>query len=116
MCRAHFLSLKIIAYAPLRVDILRIARVLLDLLAQSPDMDIHRPDVARILVSPDNVEQVLSAVNLIRIEDKQLKDIELLRREIDLLSVDLDAPALAVHLESVDLHGLRALLLRLRSG
>ena len=75
----------------------RVARILLNLLAQTANMNIDRTYIARILVSPDNIQKILAAVHLIGIEYKQLENIEFLGCEIDLLVVDVDPAALAIH-------------------
>ena len=59
-------------------------------------MYIYGAHVARVLIAPDNVQQVLSAVHLVRIEDEKLEHIELLRSQIDLAVSDEDSSALAV--------------------
>ena len=68
------------------MNILRFTWIFLDLFAQTADMYIYGAHVARVLIAPDNIQQVLSAVHLVRIEDEKLEHIELLRSQIDLAS------------------------------
>ena len=74
-----FLSLEIVTNSPLCVNVLRFTWIFLNLFAQTADMYIYGAHVARVLIAPDNIQQVLSAVHLVRIEDEKLEHIELLR-------------------------------------
>ena len=47
-----------------------LARIIFDLLTKSTDMDVHGSHVAGILVSLDDVQKVLSAVDFVRVEDQ----------------------------------------------
>ena len=60
------------------MNIFRIRRVLLDLLAQTADVNVHCAHITRVFISPDYVQKILTAVDLVRIEYKQLKDIKFL--------------------------------------
>ena len=86
--------------------VFRVARIALDLLAQTADVYVHGADVAGVLVAPHNVQQVFTAVYFIRVKYQQLQDIKLLCRQVDLLSVDEDAAALAVQLQIPGFHDL----------
>ena len=70
--------LEIISDAPFGVYILRVARIYLNLFSQSPDMYIYGTDISRIFITPDNVEQILSAVHLVRMKDQKLQHIKIL--------------------------------------
>ena len=61
---------KIVTYPPFCINIDRFCRKRFDLLAEPPDMDVHRADVARIIISPDDVEQAFSAVNAAWVVDE----------------------------------------------
>ena len=51
-------------------------------------MHVHRAQVAQIVVLPDGFQKVFAAENLAAVADEQLKQIEFLRREVDLLLAD----------------------------
>ena len=87
----YFLTPEIITYTPFCMYILRVAWILLYLLPKPSYMYVHRPRITRVLVSPDDVQEVLSAVHFIRILSKKLKKIEFLRCQVDfLLSQSID--------------------------
>ena len=74
-------------------------------------MYIHSSHIARIFISPDNIQKVFTAVNLVRIKYKQLKHIKFFRCQIDLLACDKHTTALAVKLQITCLNGLGLFLL-----
>ena len=80
---------EVVSNPPLGVDILRVGRVLLDLLTQPSDMDIDCADITWIIIAPDKIQQILTAVDLVRIQNQQLQNIEFLCRQIDVLSLGL---------------------------
>lgn len=42
-------------------------------------MYIHRPDISRIIITPDRIQQMVTAVDFIRIQRHQLQQIKFLR-------------------------------------
>ena len=59
--------LEIIPHTPFGMHVLRIRRILLNLLTKSSDMHIHRPYITRIICSPYQSKQLFSSVNPILI-------------------------------------------------
>lgn len=87
------LNIEIISYSPLRMYILRLTGICLNLLTESPDVYIHRPDISRIIITPDRIQQMVTAVDFIRIQRHQLQQIKFLRCQIDLFSADIQSAA-----------------------
>ena len=61
-------------------------------------MYIDGSDITRIIISPDQIQQILSAVNLIRIHCQKLKHIKFLRCKIDLTFPDENTASFAINL------------------
>ena len=59
-------------------------------------MDVHRADIAAILIAPDEVEQVLAGIDAVRVADEQLDKVELAGRQLDGLAVLIDVALLCV--------------------
>lgn len=78
--------------------IVRNSRIYLDLFAQTPDMDIHGPGITRIVIPPNSVQQVFSALYFVRMEYEQFQQVKLFRRQVNLFAVDMDSPAVTVNL------------------
>ena len=57
----------VVADAPFRMYIAWIGRILFDLFTQTADMNIHGTHIPRIIVSPDQLQKTLPAVNLVGI-------------------------------------------------
>ena len=77
--------LEIISDAPFGVYILRFTWIGFNLLTETADMYIHSTYITRILISPYNVQQVLTTVNLIRIKYQKLQYIKFLCCQINSL-------------------------------
>ena len=72
----HRLCLEIVAHTPFGVYIFRLTGIGLDLFSQAADMYIYGTHISRIFITPDNVEQILSAVHLVRMKDQKLQHIK----------------------------------------
>ena len=83
--------LEIISDAPFGVYILRVARIYLNLFSQSPDMYIYGTHISRIFITPDNVEQILSAVHLVRMKDQKLQHIKFFGSQVYFSACNVDA-------------------------
>jgi len=92
------LTPEIIANSPLCVNVFRITWIYFNLLAQSSDMYIYRSCISRIIISPDKIQKIFPAVDLVRIHRQQLKYIKFFRCQIDLFLPDKDSASLAVDL------------------
>src|SRR5699024_9618575 len=66
------LSLEIVSDPPLGMDILGITGHCLDLFSQASDMHVYSPHISRILISPNQIQQVFSAVYFIRVLRQKL--------------------------------------------
>lgn len=62
-------------------------------------MHIHCAYIARVIIAPHCIEQMIAAVHLVRIQRHQLQQIEFLRCQVDLPSGDIQSPALTVQME-----------------
>ena len=67
-------------------------------------MHIHGPDISRIFITPDGIQQVFAAVHLVRIQHQKLQDIKFLGSQINLPVADKNASAVAVQLQVSCLH------------
>lgn len=81
------------------MDINRLSGVLFNLFPQSPDMYIHSPYIPRVIIAPDDVQKIFSAVYFIRVKNKKLQNIEFLGGKINLPAGDKYSAALAIHLQ-----------------
>lgn len=63
------------------MDINRLSGVLFNLFPQSPDMYIHSPYIPRVIIAPDDVQKIFSAVYLIRMKGQKLQQVILLGRQ-----------------------------------
>lgn len=59
-------------------------------------MDIHRADIAAVLIAPDEVKQIFAGVDAVRIADEQLDKVKLAGRQLDGLAVLIDVALLCV--------------------
>ena len=77
---SSLLGAEIVSDAPFRMNIFGIAGAWLDLLTETPYMDVHGSDIAGIhgLVAPHVRKQLFPAVDLVRITGQKLQQIELL--------------------------------------
>ena len=60
-------------------------------------MDVHRADIAAVLIAPDEVKQIFAGVDAVRVADEQLDKVKLARRQLNGLSVLIDVALLRVH-------------------
>ena len=61
----------------------------LDLLSQPSDMYINGTCIPRIVIAPDQIQKILSAVYLVRIQHQKLQYFEFFGRQTDLSSLDV---------------------------
>lgn len=61
-------------------------------------MDIHGPGITRIIIPPNSVQQIFSAVYFIRMEHEQFQQVKLFRRQVNLFAVDMDSAAVTINL------------------
>ena len=92
-----FLLLEEITNTPFCMYIFWLARAGLNLLSQSSDMDIHRPDIPRIVIAPYQIQKILPVENLIRIRDQKLKKVKFLGRQIHFTLTDKDSSAVQIN-------------------
>ena len=59
-------------------------------------MDVHRADIAAVLIAPDEVKQIFAGVDAVRVADEQLDKVKLARRQLDGFSVLIDVALLRV--------------------
>ena len=59
-------------------------------------MDVHRADIAAVLIAPDEVKQIFAGVDAVRIADEQLDKVKLACRQLDGLAVLIDVALLRV--------------------
>ena len=76
--------------------ILRLARIQLDLLPKPSDMYIHCSGIPRIIHTPYKIQQILTAVDFVRIHGKKLQHIIFFCCQIDLTLSDKHSSALTV--------------------
>src|SRR5262245_29941059 len=88
-----------VTHASHREEVLRLARVALELLAQVADMDVDRARVAVGGVAPDLLEQHLAGHHAARGAGERREDLELHVGQPDLRATSADGPALEVDLE-----------------
>ena len=89
-----------------------LARVGLDLFAETTDMYVHSSDISRILISPNDIQKVLTAVNFVRVEHQKFQHVKLFCGKIDLLACNKYTTALAVQFQ---ISGLDRLCLHVRN-
>ena len=75
---------------------LGLGRILFQLLPQAADMDVHRPDVAAVLVGPDGVQQRLPGVDPAGVAHQEFHHIKLLGGEHDQLLSLVGVPGIQV--------------------
>ena len=88
----------IVADAPFRMYILRVAWFAFDLFTQTADMYVNSSDIARIIITPDRIEKLFTAVYLIRMNHEQFKKIKLLCGKIYFLLINIGSAAVTVYL------------------
>ena len=62
-------------------------------------MYIHSSDISRILISPNDIQKVLTAVNFVRVEHQKFQHVKLFCGKIDLLACNKYTAALAVQFQ-----------------
>ena len=86
--------------------ILRITRILFYLLPKSPDMYIDSSCITGILISPYNIQKILSAIDFILIHCKKLQKIKFLCCQINLFTCNKYTSAFTVHTKIAHLNAL----------
>ena len=66
------------------------ACVFLDLIAQMANMDVDDPRIAKEMIVPYTVQQLLTAKHFAAVTAKEEEQLEFLRREFDRLAFDLN--------------------------
>ena len=67
--------------------------------AETTDMYVHSSDISRILISPNDIQKVLTAVNFVRVEHQKFQHVKLFCGKIDLLACNKYTTALAVQFQ-----------------
>src|SRR5919109_3286944 len=75
-----------------REDELRLARILLELLAQVADVDVDRARLTVVGAAPERLEQHPARVDPARVRRERPEELELDVRELHRLAADLDRP------------------------
>src|SRR3989440_10002369 len=94
------------------VDVVRLFRVALDLLAQPVDVRVHGARLDLDLVAPDLAQQLAAADDLARLRSEQRQEVELGQGQRDLFAVAPDLTAVHVDDEAWELEARLGLLLR----
>src|SRR6185437_14028135 len=81
---------ELVANTPDRLDVPRLRRVKLDLLAQAADVDGDGAGVTKVADVPDGVEELLPREDLARVSREEEQQLELLGGEIQRRAVALD--------------------------
>ncbi len=112
VCRPSLVALELVADAPDRLDVARVERIRLDLLAQTTHMHRDRAGVATIGVAPHLVEQLRAREDRPRVAGQEEQQIELFGCERERRVVVRDAARAGVNREAVVPSGFRWVLLR----
>ena len=87
---------EIVPNSPLCHNMFRNGRIVFQLFTDPPNMHVHRANIAAIIIAPDNVQQLLTGVDSVRIADQQLNQIEFLCGELYRNAVLVGVPALRI--------------------